>query len=196
MAKEKKVVLPDKRTMNLYYKPDKTTRPATIALYVLFALSLLLAVAKFGVYDLLVKLDETQSELARTQATEQQYALQLTDYDEVLHQYHLYNATDDELRTTDRMEILDMLESLVRSRADVVSYSIAGPTVSFQMSGITLGESAEIIRSLRENPLVATASVNTAATNEDAGDATTPDDPNMPVTATVTITLAKEAGIQ
>ncbi len=194
MAKEKKVVLPDKRTMNLYYKPDKTTRPATIALYVLFALSLLLAAAKFGVYDLLMKLDETQSELARTQATEQQYAMQLTDYDDVLHQYHLYNATDDEKNTTDRMEILDMLESLVRSRADVVSYSIAGPTVSFQMSGITLGESAEIIRSLRESPLVATASVNTAATegNENAD----PDDPNMPVTATVTITLAKEAGIK
>ena len=194
MAKEKKVVLPDKRTMNLYYKPDKTTRPATIALYVLFALSVLLAVAKFGVYDLLMKLEDVQAELERTQATEQQYAMQLTDYDEVLHQYHLYNATDDEKNTTDRMEILDMLESLVRSRADVVSYAIAGPTVSFQMSGITLGESAEIIRSLRESPLVATASVNTAATegNENAD----PDDPNMPVTATVTITLAKEAGIK
>ena len=180
--------------MNLYYKPDKTTRPATIALYVLFALSLLLAAAKFGVYDLLMKLDETQAELARTQATEQQYAMQLTDYDEVLHQYHLYNATEDEKNTTDRMEILDLLEELVRSRADVVSYAIAGPTVSFQMSGVTLGESAEIIRDLRENPLVATASVNTAATegNENANS----DDPNMPVTATVTITLAKEAGIR
>ena len=196
MAKEKKMVLPDKRTMNLYYKPDRTTRPATIALYVLFALSLLLAAAKFGVYDLLVKLDETQQELARTQAAEQQYAMQLTDYDEVLHQYHLYNSTEDEENTTDRMEILDMLDDLVRSRADVVSYSIAGSSVTFQMSGVTLGESAEIIRDLRDCPLVATASVNTAATKEDAGDATAPDDPNMPVTAAVTITLAKEAGIQ
>lgn len=196
MAKEKKMVLPDKRTMNLYYKPDKTTRPATVALYVMFALSLLLAAAKFGVYDMLMKLDEVKQELARTQAAEQQYAMQLTDYDEVLHQYQIYNATEDELNTTDRMEILDMLENLVRSRADVVSYSIAGPTVSFQMSGITLGESAEIIRSLREDPLVAMASVNTAATDEDAGENLAPDDPNMPVTATVTITLAKEAGIQ
>ena len=196
MAKEKKMVLPDKRTMNLYYKPDKTTRPATIMLYVLFVLALLVGAAKFGVYDLLMKLEDTRAELARTQAAEQQYAMQLTDYDEVLHQYHLYSATEDELNTTDRMEILDMLESLVRSRANVVSYSIAGPTVSFQMSGITLGESAEIIRDLREDPLVAMASVNTAATDDDAGDGLAPDDPNMPVTATVTITLAKEAGIQ
>lgn len=194
--KEKKIVLPDKRTMNLYYKPDRTTRPATIALYVLFALSLLLAAAKFGVYDLLMKLDDAQTELARTQAAEQQYAMQLTDYDEVLHQYHLYSATEDELNTTDRMEILDMLDELVRSRADVTTYSVAGPTVTLAMSGITLGESAEIIRDLRESPLVAAASVNTAATDEDAGNATGPDDPNMPVTATVTITLAKEAGIQ
>ena len=196
MAKEKKIVLPDKRTMNLYYKPDRTTRPATIALYVMFVLSLLLAAAKFGVYDLLVKLDDAQLELARTQAAEQQYAMQLTDYDEVLHQYHLYNATEDEQNTTDRMEILDMLDELVRSRADVVNYSIAGPSVTFQMSGVTLGESAEIIRDLRESPLVATASVTTAATKEGAGDDAVPDDPDLPVTATVTITLAKEAGIQ
>ena len=194
--KEKKMVLPDKRTMNLYYKPDKTTRPATIALYVLFALSLLLAAAKFGVYDLLMKLDDAQTELARTQAAEQQYAMQLTDYDEVLHQYHLYSATEDELNTTDRMEILDMLDELVRSRADVETYSVAGPTVTLAMSGITLGESAEIIRDLRESPLVAAASVNTAATEDSAGDNLVPEDPNMPVTATVTITLAKEAGIE
>ena len=195
MAKEKKLVLPDKRTMNLYYKPDRTTKPATAALYVLFALSLLLAAAKFGVYDLLMKVQDKRDELARVQAEEQQYAMQLTDYDDVLHQYHLYSATDEELATTDRLEIMQMLDDIVRSRAEVDSFSIAGASVSFQMSGVTLGETAEIIRDIRSSPLVSFATVNTASTATGANvDAM--EDPNMPVTASVAITLAKEGGAQ
>ena len=195
MAKEKKIVLPDKRTMNPYYKPDRTTKPATIALYVLFALSLLLAAAKFGVYDLLMKVQDKRDELARVQAEEQQYAMQLTDYNDMVHQYHLYSATDEELATTDRLEIMQMLDDIVRSRAEVNSFSIAGASVSFQMSGVTLGETAEIIRDIRSSPLVSFATVNTASTASGANvDAT--EDPNMPVTASVAITLAKESGVQ
>ena len=195
MAKEKKLVLPDKRTMNLYYKPDRTTKPATIALYVLFVLSLLLAAAKFGVYDLLMKVQDKRDELARVQAEEQQYAMQLTDYNDVLHQYHLYSATDEELATTDRLEIMQMLDDFVRSRAEVDSFSIAGASVTFQMSGVTLGETAEIIRDIRSSPLVSFATVNTASTANGANvDAM--EDPNMPVTASVAITLAKEDGAQ
>ena len=35
----KKDEYPVKQTLNLYYKPDRTTKPATIALYVLFVLT-------------------------------------------------------------------------------------------------------------------------------------------------------------
>lgn len=40
---------PAKRSMNLFYKPDRTTKPATIALYVLFVLVCLLGLGKFQI---------------------------------------------------------------------------------------------------------------------------------------------------
>ena len=49
------LLVPTKGTMNLYYKPDRTTKPATIALYVLFALTVLLGLSKVLVYDLWVQ---------------------------------------------------------------------------------------------------------------------------------------------
>ena len=48
----KRASYPTKRTMNLFYKPDRTTKPATIALYILFGLVCILGLSKFLVYDL------------------------------------------------------------------------------------------------------------------------------------------------
>ena len=51
---KRKAAYPAKRSMNLFYKPDRTTKPATIALYVLFVLVCLLGLGKFLVYDVWV----------------------------------------------------------------------------------------------------------------------------------------------
>ena len=59
-----KTTVPTKGTMNLYYKPDRTTKPATIALYVLFALTVLLGLSKVLVYDLWIQVEETRAALA------------------------------------------------------------------------------------------------------------------------------------
>ena len=73
---KKKNTYPSKKVINLYYKEDKTTRPSTIALYVLFILVVLLAVVKVGVFDLLEKLDEAESEyLASQKHLEEQMAV-------------------------------------------------------------------------------------------------------------------------
>ena len=183
--------VPDKRSMNLYYKPDRTTGPATAALYILFGLTLLLAAAKFGVYDLIMDLQDSQNELSRVQAQEQQYADQLTDYDEVAQRYRLYASTQEELGTTDRLEVLDLLDATVRAKATVDSISIAGANVTFQLSGVTLGQTAEIVRSIRNSDLVYSATVNTAATESDQ--TVDPDDPSMPVTASITVLLTRES---
>ena len=127
MAKRSKAgSMPVKRTMNLYYKPDRTTGPATAALYILFALTVLLAAAKLGIYDPLYELGQAREQLDRLQAEERQYAEKLSDYNEVLHQYHLYAATEEERATTDRLEILDLLDEHIRTAADVSYVSIAG----------------------------------------------------------------------
>ena len=74
---------PAKRSMNLFYKPDRTTKPATIALYVLFVLVCLLGLGKFLVYDLWAETAQAQQSLTAAEAQLQGVLLELTDYSEI-----------------------------------------------------------------------------------------------------------------
>ena len=79
----RKRAYPAKRTMNLFYKPDRTTKPATVALYVLFALTCLLGLSKLLVYDLWM---ETQQAVQTRDAAEERFLgvmAELADYNEV-----------------------------------------------------------------------------------------------------------------
>lgn len=181
--KKKKVVYPSKRCMNLYYKPDRTSAPATAALYILFCLVILLGLAKILVYDLWVKVEDTRHELALQQAQLAGYQEQLTDYDEVLEKYNRYSATAEEDAQIDRMEILKLLDEAVWQTASIESISVNGDFVILKFSGVTLKETAEIVQKLEKSPIVATTTVDTAVTTREEGNI---------VTADVLIGLRKE----
>ncbi len=161
--------IPTKHTMNLFYKPDRTTKPATAALYILFALTVLLGLSKVLVYDLW---QETRTaEEQRTAAQEQLAAVlsEMADYDAVQERYSRYAATPDERATVDRMEVLALLDSAVAAVANVENISIQGGFVQMQFSGVTLAQTAEIVKTLEASPLVAGTTVNTASTTEGEG---------------------------
>ena len=61
---KRKAAYPTKTSMNLFYKPDRTTKPSTIALYTLFALVLMLGLVKWLVYDLWMEKQEAEQALA------------------------------------------------------------------------------------------------------------------------------------
>ncbi len=182
-GRKKKVSYPEKKSMNLYYKPDRTTVPATIALYVLFVLALMLAFGKFLVYDYIVKLQETQEQLDQVLAEKSVYDGQLERYDEVQQRYRLYSMTDDELNQTDRMEVLELLDAVVRPEAEIESVSISDGYVTVKFSGVTLKETAEIVKKLEESEIVARTTVDTASTTGSPGNQ---------VTANILIALQKE----
>lgn len=182
-GRKKKVSYPEKKSMNLYYKPDRTTVPATIALYVLFVLALMLAFGKFLVYDYIVKLRETQEQLDQVLAEKSVYDGQLERYDEVQQRYRLYSMTDDELNQTDRMEVLELLDAVVRPEAEIESVSISDGYVTVKFSGVTLKETAEIVKKLEESEIVARTTVDTASTTGSPGNQ---------VTANILIALQKE----
>lgn len=165
-GKKNKQAYPQKRTMNLYYKPDRTTVPATVALYVLFALTLLLAFGKFFVYDKLEEIRERSEVLASLQYEQSLYEDQLSDYDEVLQRYRLYSVTEDEERQTDRMEILELVDTVIRPNAKITGFSVSDGYVNVSFSGVTLKQTAEIVRTLDQSPLVLRTTVNTAATEQ------------------------------
>lgn len=160
---------PAKRSMNLYYKPDRTTKPATVMLYMLFFCTVMLGLAKVLVYDLWM--DTFKAEQERTAAQEQLAAVmqELAGFDEVRDQYRRFSATEEERALTDRMEVLNLLDRAVGSMAHMNTVSISEKNVQIQFSGVTLAQTAQIVKTLEESPLVARTTVNTAATTEGEG---------------------------
>lgn len=180
---KRKAVYPTKTSMNLFYKPDRTTKPSTIALYVLFVLVLLLGLSKWLVYDLWMEKQAAERGLASAQNELNLTLAQLADYSEVQERYFRYAATDEERAIVDRMEVLAMLEGAVGS-AQTNSVSINGERVQLQISDVTLAQTAMIVDRLESSPLVAGTQVNTASTTGNDGDL---------VQANIVIQLQKEA---
>lgn len=168
--KRKTASYPVKRTMNLYYKPDRTTKPATIALYVLFALAVLLGLSKVLVYDQWVRLQNARSGLAAVEQQLEDAMGSLSDFAEAREEYLRYAPTGMEAGTIDRMEILALLDSAVSSPAKMDTVSVSGDTVQVQFSQVTLAQTAGIVARLEASPLVEGTTVNTASTTEEARD--------------------------
>ena len=169
MGKKLKGV-PTKRTMNLYFKPDRTTRPATVALYVLFVLVVLLGLSKVLVYDLWIQVEETRAALAVSESRLAGVMAELSDYDQVEERYFRYAATEEEQALVDRMDVLFLLDSAIGTGTQMNSITITGDEVQVRFSGVTLAQTAEIVRRLEESPLVERTTVNTAATTEEDGE--------------------------
>lgn len=178
-----KASYPAKQSMNLFYKPDRTTRPATIALYVLFAATLLLGFSKILIYDLWAEVDQARRSLDAVRSQLDGVMTELSDYDEVLEQYRRYAATEEERALIDRIEVIAMLDEAIGTAAEMSSISISGDMVQVQFSGVTLAQTAEIVRALEASPIVAGTVVNTASTAESTG---------ARVQASVRIQLQKE----
>lgn len=162
MVNGKKVVYPTKRTMNLYFKVDRTTAPATAALYVLFALVVLLALSKVAIYD---PLEEARQLEERVLMLEEQTASQmerLKNYHQIQEDYIRATPTEEELSQVDRMEILNLIDSTIRPAAKIAQVSISGDQVLLTFSDVTLEEAAGLVSKLEASKLVAKTSVDTA----------------------------------
>lgn len=165
----RKSAYPTKTTMNLFYKPDRTTKPATVALYVLFAVTCLLGLSKLLVYDLWMENQAARQALSAVQGQRDSAMAQLSDYSQVREQYSRYSATEEERALVDRIEVLDLLDAALAGTAQLDSVSISGDMAQVQISGVNLSQTAQIVRILENSPIVAGTVVNTASTTENAG---------------------------
>ena len=161
---------PEKRNMNLFYRPDRTTKPATVMLYVLFAFVCFLGLCKILVYDVWEETYQAGRALEAEQEKLNSVMSELRDYDEVKERYVRYAATEEERALVDRMEILAMLEETVGIGSIEGSISISGSTVQFQFSGATLAEIAQIVTRVEASPIVASTLVSTASTTAEGSE--------------------------
>ena len=168
IVKKNKNKIPSKKVMNLYYKEDKTTRPSTIALYVLFILVIMLAVAKVAVYDLVVKFEDEKAKLAENQALLAAQTEYLADYKEVSSKYsrYSYSYLTAEERLCNRIDILDMLEETVFAETTTDSVVISDDVVSLNFKGLNLEDTAKLVAKLEKYEIVESVAVNTSSLND------------------------------
>lgn len=184
----KKDTYPTKNTINLYYKEDKTTRPSTIALYVLFFAVVLLALAKLLIFDMLIVLNDKKVTYEKNQSYLENQLVYLKDYNEISDEYNRYSfsyLTEDEV-VCDRLEVVAMLEETVFKQATADSVIVTENVVSLSYQGLNLEETASLVKALEEYEIVEKVDVNTASLNSS--------DEKDNLTTKMVITLVGEAG--
>ena len=167
----KKDTYPTKSTINLYYKEDKTTRPSTIALYVLFFAVVALAFCKLFIFDILMEVDAAKAELAKNEAYLETQMKYLANYN-ISSQYSRYSysyLTEEEI-LCDRMEVLTMLEETVFKQADIETVVVTGDVVSLNFTGLNLEETALLVQEIQGYDIVDKVDVNTASLNSSSED--------------------------
>lgn len=166
-ARKKRRTYPTKTTMNLYFRENRSTKPATILLYVLFVLVLLLAAGKFLVLDRVLAVDALEDEAVRMESQTASVMARLGEYPAVLEEYTRLAPTERERALTDRMDVLDLIDEVIRPAAHISRVTIQDQQVLVEFSGVTLVETADIVSRLEASPLVARTTVDTAASEED-----------------------------
>jgi hypothetical protein len=85
----------------------------------------------------------------------------------------------------DRMDILNLIDSKIRTAATVESVTVKEQQVIIEFSGVTLKQTADIVSKLEESPIVADITVDTASTADGNTDA---------VKTNILINLKKDEG--
>ena len=162
---KKKDNYPSKKTINLYYRDEKSDGISTFTLYLIFIVVILIALSKIFVFDLLGELNTAKSKYEQNQITLDSYMTALEKYDDVNAEYNRfsYSYLSDQEKIQDRMAVLAMLEQTVFAHSKVQSISISVDTISVKLTEIELDETATLAKMIEDHEIVDSVMVNTAS---------------------------------
>lgn len=169
--KKKKDAYPSKKTLNLYFKDDKTSKPSTIMLYCLFALVVLLASAKLFVYDVIVDVDEQKSIYTQNEKILQQYLDKLAGYGDLKDQYNKYSFDylhEDEILCS-RIDVLDMLEETIAKEASITRIYLDDNKVKIEFEGADLEKTAVLSQRIEAYDFVNSVAITKAGLSSKNG---------------------------
>ena len=153
---KKKDVYPSKKSINLYYQEDISTKISTVALEIFFVIVVVVAVAKMFVIEPLVEKNEALQDLRRIERTVTQQMEAVSDYDAVAEEYfrYSYKILVDAIEEQDRLEILEMLQTTVFKDGEMSNVSITGNVVTLSFKGLNLDECAKLIKDIQDYDIV------------------------------------------
>ena len=167
LVKGKKETYPTKKRMNLYFKVDRTTAPATAILYISFVVVVLVALSKVMILDPWLEVRGLEEQARQLEEENAALLLQLKDFSKVQEEYLRIAPTEEEQAQGDILEVLQLIDGVIRPSAQVKQVSVSENKVLLTFSGVTLGESAQLVSLLEQSPLVTRASVDTAVSREE-----------------------------
>ena len=164
-APQGKVVLPQKRTINLMQgRNTSINKPAAVIGTVLIIIVACLF-SKFFVVNKLDEMNRSNAQLRSLQTRLDSVNEQLAEYESLSGEYAHYSfegLTADELGSLNRVEVLEMIEKVVMPYATVETWSVSGNMLTIQITGATLNEVNQVVEKLEQQEIVNYCSVMTA----------------------------------
>ncbi len=163
---------PSKTAINMAACGKERATGKTLAIGVALIIILVVLVVKFCVYDQYARLDRAESAYSSIEQQNQELLDKVGDYDDILLEYRAYSmnfvsdSEDESYVSVDRKEVLDLIESRMMNRGDVLSIEIYGGTAKVSMDGMNLEEISRMISNLKQSPIVSGAQLNIAQTEE------------------------------
>lgn len=159
---------PSKTYMNLMVRDTKTLDiRRTVLVGILLAL-VVIAVAKFGVFDFYARINQKSLELVQKSEQLGKLEEQLVDYDEVLSEYNLYESARivSEGSEVAAMDALELVDRIIKPSANVSSINFKSDVLTLGLSQVSLDAVGSLVGTLYEQPIVENVSVSTAANNQ------------------------------
>ncbi len=169
----KQTKYPSKTSINMAACGKSGAAGKTIMIGAALIAVLVILVAKFCVYDQYTRLDRAESAYSSVYQQNREIAEKVRDYNNTVLEYRAYSMSflsdenDENFVGVDRKEVLDLIQSVMMKRGDVLSVEIYDDTAKVSMNGMNLREISEMIGSLKTSPIVSDAQLNIAQTDED-----------------------------
>ena len=171
-AGTKQTKYPTKTTINMAACGRTEAAGKTLVIGMAVIAVLVLLVVKFCVFDQYARLSRAEADYNSVYQKNQELADRVSDYDEVMLEYRAYSMSfisdknDENFGGVDRKEVLDLIETVMMKRGQVLNIEIYENTAKVSMRGMNLEEISEMIRSLKNSPVVSEAQLNIAKTDE------------------------------
>lgn len=171
-AGAKQTKYPSKTTINMAAcgKTESAGKTLVIGMAVIAVLVLLMV--KFCVFDQYARLGKAEAAYNSVYQQNQELTEKVKDYDDIILEYRAYSMSfisdknDENFVGVDRKEVLDLIETVMMKRGQVVSVEIYDDTAKVSMKGMNLKEISAMIKSLKTSPVVSDAQLNIAQTDE------------------------------
>ena len=157
--------LPVKRTINLAaVAEEKPNVPAAVLALVLILVGAA-AISKFAVMDRLNAMQEAENEVVALQRQLDELYDLVGQYDELEEDYAHYSfagMTEYEMNLTDRAEIINMIQRVLRPEDSAGSWSVSGNHMTIDVTGSSLQQINELAKRMESDEIVDFCTVTNA----------------------------------